>query len=75
MRYLQLKTLKHHYQTHYNNANGNGYDNSVDPNPTKDPNQYLAPMAGRIDLVGVIMILAAALSIFASIIAIKKGIQ
>lgn len=39
----------------HNNADGTEADNSVDENPTKNPNDYLAP---RVDSVNILYLLA-----------------
>ena len=47
----------------YDSAVGIGTDSSVDPNPTKDPNNYLAPRADSIPLVQYLLIIALVVAI------------
>ena len=72
MKYLTLKKLIHDYYRNHNNADGSGVDNTVDANITRDPNNYLAPVAGRLDWLTILVVLSSVATIVCCFIQLKN---
>jgi hypothetical protein len=56
----------------FNNGTGGG-DNSVDPSPTRNPNGYLAPIAGNSSMItGVFLVVGYLLIVYLVVVIAKQ---